>query len=147
MMDKLGKQSRESSRTEISRTSPLASQTRGSFSPCGSCRCYFPAPGPGVGTRLDHCQLCGIHLASASGAKSHTLQHLGSRLSGAGAVRAHNPCTCRMQAPSALDQAAAPTCAVSQGSPTVSSAPPLLFWRTSVLQELLKENLPGSQRV
>ena len=79
MMDKLGKQSWESSLTEPSRTSPLASQTRGSFSPCSSYRCCFPSPGPGVGTRLDRGLLLAIHLSSDSGSKSRTLQRHGSR--------------------------------------------------------------------
>lgn len=44
MIDRSGKQSRQSSRTEPSQTRPLASQTRGSFSLCGSDRCCFSLP-------------------------------------------------------------------------------------------------------
>lgn len=78
MMDKLGKQSRENSRKEPSQTSLPASQTRGS-SPCNFYKCCFPSPEPDVGTRRDRRLLFGIHLGSASEAKSHTLLRRGSR--------------------------------------------------------------------
>lgn len=92
MMDRWEKQSRESSRTEPSGTSPLASQTRGSSCLCGSCRSSFPSPRPGVGTRLDKCLLRGIRLDSASGAKSHTLQRRESRpLGSRGGARKQSP--------------------------------------------------------
>lgn len=79
MIDRLRKQSQESSRTEPPGTSLLASQTRGSSVLCGSYRCCCPSPRPGVGIRLDRTLLPGIRLNSASGARSHTLQHRGSR--------------------------------------------------------------------
>lgn len=120
-MDNLGKQSRESSRTWPSLTSPLASQTRGSSTPCGSYKCYFPSPESGVGTRLDRrLLLLGIRLDSASGPSPTLCNAVVPALSGASVVRDHNPCTCRMQAPSALVQAAAPTCVLPQVGPVRS---------------------------
>lgn len=95
MMDRWRKQSPESSRTEPSGTSPLASQTRGSSPLCGSSRSCCPSPGPGVGTGPDECLLREICLGWASGAKSHTLQRRESRPLAARAVRDNNHRTCR----------------------------------------------------
>lgn len=117
-MDNLRKQSRESTRTGPSLTSPLASQTRGSSTPCGSYKCCFPSPESGVGTRQDRrLLLLGIRLDSASGPSPTLSNGVVPALSGAGVVRDHILCTCRMPAPSALDQAAAPTCALPQVGP------------------------------
>lgn len=139
-MDTSGKQSRENSRKEPSRTSLLASQTRVS-APCSFYQCCFPSPEPDVGTRLDRRLLFGIHLGSASEAKSYTPLRRGSRpLRSRGGARPQsqhlqNARTFRSRPGGCPNQR-------SHVSRTSLSALVLLFWGTctfySILQELLK---------